>query len=288
MARDPPQDHFSSSGSGGDDYDDDDDAYESETPEPPTPPRRTTTPVRRRNGQFASSRTTPPSRVSRGGNIVSPLRRRTDSRGLKSAPTPPSPINVATSPRSSRRRPRKEPSPPPLSASVAGELVLSSAGFVKDVLAYVLWLVRKPLVIILALWTLYVLLGLAYVWAKNTAIDALMPLCGLPGVSLMGFSMCDRWSIGETRGMWSPDAGGFGDFPRLMDLQSHFESVLDSRVVGSVMVHDLKNSEIAVRDLNTLVRHSNLQCKYVPLPITITMSPHMLTCEVKGTSFPRP
>jgi hypothetical protein len=136
---------------------------------------------------------------------------------------------------------------------------------VKDVLAYVLWLVRKPLVILLALWTLYVLLGLAYIWAKNTAISTMMPLCGLPGISLMGFAMCDQWSAGIEGGgggMWTTGGvGGIGDFPKLMDLQSHLESVLDSRVMGSVMVHDLKNSEIAVRDLNTLVRSSKLQCK---------------------------
>jgi hypothetical protein len=43
-------------------------------------------------------------------------------------------------------------------------------------------------------------------------------------------------------------------YPELVDLQTRFENVMDSVALGSNLALDMKNSEIAVRDLNTLVR----------------------------------
>ncbi|KAF8249221.1 hypothetical protein K440DRAFT_660453 [Wilcoxina mikolae CBS 423.85] len=51
---------------------------------------------------------------------------------------------------------------------------------------------------------------------------------------------------------------GAGNFPGLIDLQTHFEGVLENNLGGIMMAMDLKNSESAVRDLNTLVKYSKL------------------------------
>jgi len=57
---------------------------------------------------------------------------------------------------------------------------------------------------------------------------------------------------------------GAGNFPGLINLQSDFEGILENNLGGIVMAMDLKNSESAVRDLNTLVKYSKLPNRYPP------------------------
>lgn len=47
----------------------------------------------------------------------------------------------------------------------------------------------------------------------------------------------------------------------LVNLQGSFSTVLENSAGGSVMALDIKNSEMAVRDLNALVKASGLTCK---------------------------
>ncbi|KAF8535787.1 hypothetical protein BDD12DRAFT_853812 [Trichophaea hybrida] len=56
------------------------------------------------------------------------------------------------------------------------------------------------------------------------------------------------------RNVWE----GAGNFPGLIDLQTHFEGVLENNLGGIMMAMELKNSESAVRDLNSLVKYSKL------------------------------
>ncbi|KAF3932736.1 hypothetical protein ABW19_dt0204978 [Dactylella cylindrospora] len=51
------------------------------------------------------------------------------------------------------------------------------------------------------------------------------------------------------------------DYKRLMELQFSFEKVLEDSVGGSRLAYDMKTSEMAVRDLTTLVRVSGLACR---------------------------
>jgi hypothetical protein len=211
-------------------------------------PRRTSTPsLNRRNGYTTPSRPSPrPANV-----VISPLRRR-ESRGIK--PTPP-----PRSRRSAGSRLRKPSSIHP--SALGNDLAKSSAGFVKDTFGIVIWLIRRPLAWALAVVILYVLAGVAWMWIRNTMFAALSPLCVLPGMGSVGLPFCEkdeRWN-----GKWSEAKGAGRDFPKLIDLQAHFEGVLENSVGGSVMAMDLKNSEIAVRDLNSLVKHSKLVCKSV-------------------------
>ncbi|KAI5805167.1 hypothetical protein EDC01DRAFT_610228 [Geopyxis carbonaria] len=70
-------------------------------------------------------------------------------------------------------------------------------------------------------------------------------------------------------GILSPDvalsgnstAWGSVDFPTLMNIESAFERVVDSSAGGSELARSLKNSEMAVSDLSTVVRHSDLKCR---------------------------
>ena len=148
----------------------------------------------------------------------------------------------------------------------ASELARGSAQFLQDTLGIALWLVRRPLAWALAVAILYLLAAVAWTWLRNSMYAALAPLCALPGIGTIGLPLCEgrdsRWdaSLGAKWKASSSSSAG-RDFPKLIDLQTHFEGVLESSVGGSVMALDLKKSEIAIRDLNTLVKHSKLVCR---------------------------
>lgn len=113
---------------------------------------------------------------------------------------------------------------------------------------------------ILSLVLIYILLGTAYMKAKHSMVTALKPLCNLPGMSYVGPGFCE-W----TSTAWPSDGGprASREFPKLIDLQTHFEGVLENSAGSSVMALVLKESEIAVRDLTNLVKHSKLVSKFV-------------------------
>lgn len=50
------------------------------------------------------------------------------------------------------------------------------------------------------------------------------------------------------------------DIDKFLELRSGFETILES-ASGVTLALDMKQSEIALKDLNTLVKHSNLACK---------------------------
>ncbi|KAI5813080.1 hypothetical protein BZA77DRAFT_252017 [Pyronema omphalodes] len=143
-------------------------------------------------------------------------------------------------------------------SNIAGDVVKESTGFIKDVMGTVYWLIRKPLKWILSIVLIYVLLGMAYMKGKHSLVTALRPLCNLPGMNYVGPGFCD-W----TSTAWPSDGGprASREFPKLIDLQTHFEGVLENSAGSSVMALVLKESEIAVRDLTNLVKHSKLVSK---------------------------
>lgn len=51
------------------------------------------------------------------------------------------------------------------------------------------------------------------------------------------------------------------DFPRLASLQNRLENAMDESASGAIVAVDLKRSELAVRDLKTLLEHSTLSFK---------------------------
>lgn len=194
----------------------------------------------------------------------------------RSATIPPSPLRRRAPPsarappaRPKRTRPRSRASPAHPAIPSASALAKSSAGFVWDILGLVVWLVRKPLMWGVALVLLYTLCCMLVVWARNSVYLALSPVCAVPGVSSLGFPFCDD-SGGGGYSLWGWGGGGAAsdgshmdgnEFPKLMKLQTSFEELLEDSVGGTVMARDLKNSEIAVRDLNSLVKHSKLEAR---------------------------
>lgn len=132
--------------------------------------------------------------------------------------------------------------------------------FIGDVFGTAISIIRKPLSIIFSFYVLAVIIAYAYQFAQTSIYIALSPLCKIPGVSLLDAPFCD-YSPSKTR---NGGKRGGGDFPELINLQSNFGSILENSVGGSHMALDLKNSEVAVRDLSTLVRVSELLCRLAP------------------------
>jgi hypothetical protein len=58
-----------------------------------------------------------------------------------------------------------------------------------------------------------------------------------------------------------PDRPSLPDYPSLVDLQTHLEPILEITSTGTSLALDVKNSEMAIRDLTTLVKLSDLVCK---------------------------
>ncbi|KAK6496776.1 hypothetical protein TWF481_001764 [Arthrobotrys musiformis] len=78
-----------------------------------------------------------------------------------------------------------------------------------------------------------------------------VPFCSSPGIRT-GKPRGPRYHKGDQ----SPP-----DYKRLMELQFSFEKILEDSVGGSRLAYDMKNSEMAVRDLTILVRVSGLACR---------------------------
>jgi len=117
-----------------------------------------------------------------------------------------------------------------------------------DVFGGALRLMKTPISYLLALWFLF---GLALIIRNliTTSIYAsLSPICRIPGVSLIGLPFCPLDYADETG----------QQFPKLMDVQSKFEEVMEQSVGGVALSFDMKWTESSMRDLRTLVRHSHL------------------------------
>ncbi|PWW75053.1 hypothetical protein C7212DRAFT_205809, partial [Tuber magnatum] len=133
----------------------------------------------------------------------------------------------------------------------------SLLGLLSEVVFTGLGLLRKPLIYLFYIYLFVVLLFYAFQFAAQSLYRLLSPMCAMPGVSLLDIPICDFASagtgIGED-GSRIPQT----DFPKLINLQASFEDILENSAGGSSMALDLKNSEVAVRDLSMLVRVSKL------------------------------
>ncbi|KAK6340249.1 hypothetical protein TWF730_002013 [Orbilia blumenaviensis] len=101
---------------------------------------------------------------------------------------------------------------------------------------------------------------------ESRASDILANLCKLEAIQSFGDAVpfCSGLGVDTGRprapryhkGEQSPP-----DYKRLMELQFSFEKILEDSVGGSRLAYDMKNSEMAVRDLTILVRVSGLACR---------------------------
>jgi len=95
--------------------------------------------------------------------------------------------------------------------------------------------------ILLAIYLMLVFISYSASFLATTALSALMPLCSVPLIG-SSFPFCEYTSEQQPR------------YPELIDLQTRFEEIMESSATSANLALDMKQSEVAVRDLNTLVR----------------------------------
>lgn len=108
----------------------------------------------------------------------------------------------------------------------------------------------------------FLLIGLwtrSYVTAALDSISGsisrtMSPVCRLPGVPAQYLPFCGRYTSQTQRD--SPL-----EFDRMMELQTKFESVLESSSTGLDLPSDMKRGETALRDLRQRVRFSTLPAR---------------------------
>ncbi|EPS42544.1 hypothetical protein H072_3471 [Dactylellina haptotyla CBS 200.50] len=108
------------------------------------------------------------------------------------------------------------------------------------------------------------LLGLK-MFPTDATESKLMALCNIPGMHGIAETLpfCAGIGSSKNRGPFNYAKGEKAppDYKRLMELQFSFEKILEDSVGGSRLAYDMKTSEMAVRDLTTLVRVSGLACR---------------------------
>ena len=140
--------------------------------------------------------------------------------------------------------------------------------WVGEVIAIAMTYAKYPLGALLAVYLVFGGLIVAQNMATRSIFAAVSPVCRVPGVSLLGLPFCPP----STRAGFFPifgnnattkAAGGHPvEFDDLMGVQSKFEQVLEKSADGVSLPFEMKRSETAVRDLRSLVRHSDIQAKH--------------------------
>ncbi|OAL47278.1 hypothetical protein IQ07DRAFT_590133 [Pyrenochaeta sp. DS3sAY3a] len=86
---------------------------------------------------------------------------------------------------------------------------------------------------------------------RNSITNALSPICLLPGSSyIIPYCATD------------PSENHEADFENLINAQSRFEDILESSKDSTSLPLTIKSSELAIRDLRTLVRYSKLPSRH--------------------------
>ncbi|KAG8829280.1 hypothetical protein FRC17_006830 [Serendipita sp. 399] len=127
-----------------------------------------------------------------------------------------------------------------------------------DITKMVLQLMKQPIAIVLVGYILIVSISYTASYIASLAIHGLSPLCSLPLITTM-VPICRTITSSSS----SPPKQGLQipQYPDLVNLQTRFESVMESSGMGISLAMSIKSSEMAVRDLNTLVKLSDLISK---------------------------
>ncbi|KAM4058598.1 hypothetical protein HRG_006446 [Hirsutella rhossiliensis] len=119
---------------------------------------------------------------------------------------------------------------------------------------------KYPLGALLAVYLVFGSLIVAQNMATRSIYAAVSPLCRIPGASLLSLPFCPPGDGAASNG--SAGAGHPVEFNDLMGVQSQFEQVLERSADGVSLPFEMKRSEAAVRDLRSLVRHSDIQARH--------------------------
>lgn len=85
-------------------------------------------------------------------------------------------------------------------------------------------------------------------------------LCQNPGFATFAHCQIYFYNTQDYSGQNYANAT-YPDFPTLMSIESSFEKIVDGAAGGTALARAMKSSEMAVSDLSTVVRYSDLKCK---------------------------
>ncbi|KAF8917290.1 hypothetical protein CPB85DRAFT_1286831 [Mucidula mucida] len=140
------------------------------------------------------------------------------------------------------------PRPPKSSAPARKVEPANFFWYIYDIVIIAGRLLQIPLSLFLVMYILAHLL----VWMGSALLPVVQTVCIIPGSSILMPSLC-------TSVMVTPQVA---DFPALVDVQSKtFEKMLEESIGGSTLSLEIKKSEIATKDLITLVKVSELKTR---------------------------
>ncbi|KAJ4312778.1 hypothetical protein N0V84_009755 [Fusarium piperis] len=153
---------------------------------------------------------------------------------------------------------RQHRGPPPTIGSQIAACVLPSLFNVlrwfTGIFALAFRYAQRPLAILLAIYLCFGGLIIAQNMATRSISASLSPLCRIPGLSMFGLPFCPSLDTIVTPEAGTPPV----EFDELMRVQSKFEQVLEKSADGVSLPFEMKRSEMAIRDLRTLIRYSDL------------------------------
>ncbi|KAK7223596.1 hypothetical protein V2G26_011599 [Clonostachys chloroleuca] len=117
---------------------------------------------------------------------------------------------------------------------------------------------QKPLALLLAVYLSFGALIIAQNMVTMSISTSLSPLCRIPGASFLNLPFCPQRPSPDIPfdSMQQPV-----EFDDLMAVQDKFEQVLEKSSEGVSLPLEMKRSETTIRDLRTLVRHSEIQAR---------------------------
>ena len=158
------------------------------------------------------------------------------------------------------RRHRRNEAPPTVGGQLAQSIpaaICNTLGWFLNVVGLAFSYASKPFAILLSIYLCFGGLIIAQNMATRSIAASLSPICRIPGASILNLPFCP-----------SPDSivppgsdGSPVEFDDLMNVQSKFEQVLEKSSDGVSLPFEMKRSETAIRDLRSLVRHSDLQAR---------------------------
>ena len=140
--------------------------------------------------------------------------------------------------------------------------VFAALTWMSEIMVIALRWAKYPLGVLLSV---YLVFGGAIIvqnMATRSIYSALSPICRIPGTSLLNLPFCAPSPRGDLAEGINGTTGQSVEFNDLMSVQSKFEQVLEKGAEGVSLPFEMKRSETAVRDLRSLVRHSDIQARH--------------------------
>ncbi|KAH7256430.1 hypothetical protein BKA59DRAFT_388818 [Fusarium tricinctum] len=158
------------------------------------------------------------------------------------------------------RRQYRNQAPPTVRNQLAQSIpagIYNTLGWFLNVVGLAFRYAQKPFAILLAIYLCFGGLIIAQNMATRSIAASLSPLCRIPGASLLNLPFCPSIDAIVPPG----SDGSPVEFDDLMNVQSKFEQVLEKSSDGVSLPFEMKRSETAIRDLRSLVRHSELAAR---------------------------